>query len=107
MSTHAPISGLRLIRRTLLALCAVVAVLGLVTGWSFSEVRQAGRDNCERIHTLTATLDRMIADSRKSLDAYVADGTITPGQRDRELARIRRQRVELAGADCPPRKVGS
>ena len=105
MTDHPPVGGLRLIRRILLVLCLVIALLGIATAWSFTQVRQAGHENCQRIHTLTATLDKMIADSRKSLSAYVADGTITPAQQARELRRIQQQRVELGGADCPPRRL--
>ena len=73
----------------------------------FKRTSALGTDNCRRIHTLTATLDRMIADSRESLDAYVKDGTITLRQRDRELGRVALQRRKLAGADCPPRRIPS
>lgn len=71
----------------------------------FNRTSALGTDNCRRIHTLTSTLDRMIGDGRKSLAAYLADGTITAAQYRRELARIAEQRGVLAGADCPPRST--
>jgi 3-hydroxyacyl-CoA dehydrogenase len=100
---RAPERAAKLFSMSMLAVAAAVILFAAVVTWTVIRVSNASEDNCARIHTLTETLDRMIADSRKSLDAYVKDGTITPAQRDRELARIRQQRIELGGADCPVR----
>jgi hypothetical protein len=104
------ISGLRLMRRLLLALVVGFVVLAGVNAWAHSRVggaleraEEARTEFCAAMHTLNVTLDRMIADGRGSLEAYRDDGTISTEQYRRELARIETQRDALGGADCPPR----
>jgi dimeric dUTPase (all-alpha-NTP-PPase superfamily) len=104
------ISGLRLMRRLLLALVVGFVVLAGVNGWahwrvggSLERAERARTEFCSGLHLLNVTLDRMIADGRTSLEAYLDDGTITRAQYVRELERIRGQRDALGGADCPPR----
>lgn len=87
---------------TALFLAALTMFLSV---WLFTQQQTVSAANCLRIHTLTMTLDKMIADSVQSLKAYRDDGTITRGQYDREVVRIGRQRDQLGGADCPPRRV--
>lgn len=104
------IGGLRLMRGTILALVAAVVLIAAVNAWAhwrvgeaIGEANRARTEFCTGMHTLNVTLDRMIADGRGSLDAYLADGTITRAQYERELERIAGQREALGGADCPPR----
>jgi hypothetical protein len=90
--------------RTLAGVLVVgVVALGGLTGFAFQRIGVAASGNCLRIHKLTHTLDRILSGSRRSLDAYERDGTITRAQRDRGLREIEKQRQELGGADCPPR----
>lgn len=105
------ISGLRLMRRLLLALTIGFVVLAAVNGWAHWRVgsalqraEESRTEFCSAMHTLNVTLDRMIADGRQSLEAYRDDGTITAAQYARELERIRGQRDALGHADCPPRR---
>jgi anti-sigma factor RsiW len=97
------IRGLRLLRRTVLTLVLAIVVLAGVIAWSASRSREARSESCKAMHTLVVTLDRIVRNGREGLRAYLADGTITRAQYERELARSRQATRQLGSADCPPR----
>jgi hypothetical protein len=97
------VGGFRLMRITILSIALAVVVLAGVSSYAWHRSSQARGEFCDSMHTLVSTLDQMIADGRRSLDAYLHDGTITVEQHHRELRRIEGQRRALGPADCPPR----
>ena len=97
------IGGFRLMRLTILTIAVAVVVFAGVSAWAFHRSSAVRQEFCGSMHTLVVTLDRMIADGQRSLDAYLEDGTITREQYRRELKRIDGQRAQLGPADCPPR----
>lgn len=84
--------------------CLVAATF--LSAWGYVRLHQQDRENCARLHDLTIALERIIIDSRASLEAYLDDGTITRVQYKRSLVDAEKARLRVVGADCPHRKVG-
>ena len=97
------VGGFRLMRLTILTIAVAVVVFAGVSAWAFHRSGAVREEFCTAMHTLNVTLDRMIANGQRSLEAYLKDGTITRAQYRRELERIEGQRAQLGPADCPPR----
>jgi hypothetical protein len=95
--------GLRLIRRVLVVLAVAVALNIGFGAWQFVRVGAAVRDNCQNVHLLVVTLDKILASGDAQTERYVREGLLTREQADRAGRYRAEQRDVLAGADCPAR----